>query len=157
MPLQRRYYSQTKNCSVNSMMAHITPNGKFALENGWSIYWAKVLTDHPKNCDNVFVIQYFGMNFGTFNENTIWHQSCASAGIWHSACSLRMRKHTKPSKCTCNSRNDLNRNSNHRNLKNNVFCVKMTLNWLTTVKTYGGKRSSKWRMTIFQTQIVTQR
>ena len=32
------------------------------------VYWAKVLTDHPKNCDNVFVIQYFGMNFGTFNE-----------------------------------------------------------------------------------------
>ena len=88
------------------------------------IYWAKVLTDHPKNCDNVFVVQYFGMNFGTFNENTIWYQSCASAGIWHSACSLRMRKHTKPLKCTCNSRNDLNRNSNHRNLKNNVFALK---------------------------------
>ena len=45
------------------------------------IYWAKVLIDHPKNCDNVFVVQYFGMDFGTFNENTIWHQSCASAGI----------------------------------------------------------------------------
>ena len=88
------------------------------------IYWAKVLTDYPKNCDNVFVVQYFGMNFGTFNENTVWHQSCASAGIWHSVCSLRMRKHTKPLKCMCNSRNDLNRNSNNRNLKNNVFALK---------------------------------
>ena len=88
------------------------------------LYWAKVLTDHPKNCDNVFVVQYFGMNFGTFNENTIWHQSCASAGIWHSACSLRMHKQTKPLKCTFNSRNDLNRSSNHRNLKNNVFALK---------------------------------
>ena len=88
------------------------------------IYWAKGLTDHPKNCDNVFVVQYFGMNFGTFNENTIWHQSCASAGIWHSACSLRLRKHTKPLKCTRNSRNDLKRNSNHRNLKNTVFALK---------------------------------
>ena len=84
----------------------------------------KILTDHPKNCDNVFVVQYFGTNFGTFNENTIWHQSCASAGIWHSVCSLRMHKHTKPLKCTYNSRNDLNRNSNHRNLKNNVFALK---------------------------------
>ena len=53
-----------------------------------------------------------------------WHQSCASAGIWHFACSLRMRKHTKPLKCTCNSRNYLNRNSNHRSLKNNVFALK---------------------------------
>ena len=84
------------------------------------VYWAKVLTDHLKNCDNVFVFQYFG----TFNENTIWHQSCASAGIWRSVCSLRMPKHTKPLKCTYNSRNDLNRNSNRRNLKNNVFALK---------------------------------
>ena len=45
------------------------------------IYWAKILNDHPKNCDNVFVVQYFRMNFGTLNENTIWHQSCASVGI----------------------------------------------------------------------------
>ena len=35
-----------------------------------NIYWAKVLTDHPKHCDNVFVVQHFGMNFGIFNENT---------------------------------------------------------------------------------------
>ena len=118
------------------------------------IYWAKVLTDHLRNCDNVFVVQYFGMNFGTFNKDTVWHQSCASAGILQSACSLRMRKHTKPLKCTCNSKNDLNRNSNHKEQR---FSVKMTLNSLATLKTYGGKRSSKWRMTIFQTQIVTQR
>ena len=96
----------------------------FVLFKQKHIYWAKVLTDHPKNCDSVFVVQYFGMNFGIFNENTIWHQSCASAGIWHSACSLRMRKHTKPLKSTCNSRNDLNRNSNHRNLKTNAFALK---------------------------------
>ena len=31
---QRRYYVQSKNCSVNSMVVHSTPNGKFALENG---------------------------------------------------------------------------------------------------------------------------
>ena len=85
------------------------------------IYWAKVLTDHPKHCDSCFVVQYFGMNFGTLNENTIWHQYCASAGIRHSACSLRMRIHIKPLKFTYNSRNDLNRNSNHENLNNNVF------------------------------------
>ena len=53
----------------------------------FNIYWAKVLTDHPKNCDNVFVVQYFGMNLGILNEYTIWHQSCATVGIWHSACS----------------------------------------------------------------------
>ena len=93
------------------------------------IYWAKVLTDHPKNCDNCFVVQYFGLNFGTINENTNWHQSYTSAGIWHSACSLRMRIHIKPLKCTCNSRNDLNLNSNHGNLNNNVFFVKMIINW----------------------------
>ena len=48
----------------------------------WSlanIYWAKVLTDHPKICDNCFVLKYFETNFGTLNENAIWHQSCASA------------------------------------------------------------------------------
>ena len=94
------------------------------LLNLLNIYWAKVLTDHPKNCDNFFVVQYFGINFGTFNENTIKHQSFASAGIWHSACRLRMCKHIKPLKCTCNSRNDLNRNSNHRIVKNNVFALK---------------------------------
>ena len=93
------------------------------------IYWAKVLTDHPKNCDNCFVVQYFGLNVGTINENTIWHQSYTSAGIWHSACSLRMRIHIKPLKCTCNSRNDLNLNSNHGNLNNKVFFVKMIINW----------------------------
>ena len=59
------------------------------------------------------------MNSGILNENTIWHQSCASAGIWHSACSLRVNM--KPLKCTCNSRNDLNLNSNHGNLNNRVF------------------------------------
>ena len=80
------------------------------------------------------------MNFEILNENTIWHQSCASAGIWHSACSLRMRIHIKPLKCTCNSRNGSNLNSNHENLNNNV---KMAINGLTTVKTDGGKRSSK--------------
>ena len=37
----------------------------------YHIYWAKVLTDHPKNCDNVLVVHYFGMNFGTFNENSL--------------------------------------------------------------------------------------
>ena len=31
---QRRYYVQSKNCSVNSMVAHVIPKGKFALENG---------------------------------------------------------------------------------------------------------------------------
>ena len=89
-----------------------------------NIYWAKVLTDHPKNCDNVFVVQYFGMNFGTLNENTIWHQSCASVAIWYSACSLRMHIHIKHLKCMCYSRIDLNRNSNHRNLNNNVVSLK---------------------------------
>ena len=33
----------------------------------------------------------------------------------------------------------------------------MTLHWLTTVKTYGGKRSSKWWMAMLQTQILSQR
>ena len=87
------------------------------------IYRAKVLTDHPKNCDN-FVVQYFGLTFGTLNENTIWHQSCASAGILHSVCSLRMCIHIKPFKRMCNSRNNLNLNSNHGNLNNNVFSLK---------------------------------
>ena len=32
------------------------------------IYLAKVLTDHPKNCNNFFVVQYFGMNFGALND-----------------------------------------------------------------------------------------
>ena len=54
------------------------------------IYWAKVLTDHPNNCDKCFVVQYLEMNFRTLNENTIWHQSCASAGIWRFACSLHI-------------------------------------------------------------------
>ena len=48
------------------------------------IYWAKLLTDHLSNCDYCFVIQFFGMSFGILNEGTIWHQSCLSAGIWHS-------------------------------------------------------------------------
>ena len=58
------------------------------------LYWVKVLTDHPKNRDNCFVVKYFETNFGILNENTVWHQSCASAGTWCSSCSLRMRKHT---------------------------------------------------------------
>ena len=107
------------------------------------IYCAKVLTDHPKNCENYFVVQYFGMNFGTLNENTNWHQSRAPAIIWYSGCRLRMRIHITPLKYMCNSRIDLNLNSNHGNLNNNVFFVKMTINGLTTVKTYGGKLSSK--------------
>ena len=116
--------------AINSAFLTSDRNDQSIMGKGNCIHvqWAKVLTDHPKNCDNIFVVQYFGMNFGTFNENIIWHQSCASAGIWHSACSLRMRKHTKHLKCTCNSRSDLNWNSNHRNLKNNLFCVRMTLN-----------------------------
>ena len=35
------------------------------------IYWAKVLTDHPKNCGNFFVAEYFGMTCGTLNFDTI--------------------------------------------------------------------------------------
>ena len=70
------------------------------------------------------------MNFGTLNENTVWHQLCASAGIWHSACSLRMRIHIKPLKRTCNIRNELNLNSNHGNLNNNVISLKDTCNKL---------------------------
>ena len=100
---------------------HLSPRGCLPLPWGYiHVYWAKVLTIHPKKCDYVFVVQYFGMNFGTFNENTVWHQLCSSAGIWHSACSLHMRLNIKPLKCMCNSRNDLNLNSNHRNLNNNV-------------------------------------
>ena len=68
----------------------------------------------PKHCDNCFVVQYFGMNFGQLNENTVWNQSCGSAGNWHSAYSLHMGIHMKSLKFTCNSRNDLNLNSNHR-------------------------------------------
>ena len=75
------------------------------------LYWAKVLTDHPKSCDNCFVVQYFGMNFITLNENTIWYKSYASPGIWHSACSLCMCIHRKPLKRKCNLSNDLNLNS----------------------------------------------
>ena len=45
------------------------------------IYWAKVLTDHPKNCNNVFVVQYFGRNFVTFNRA---HQ--LESGILHAVC-----------------------------------------------------------------------
>ena len=89
-----------------------------------AMYWAKVLIDHPNNRDICFVVKYFEMNFGILNENTVWHQSCASAGIWYSSCSLRMRIHIKPLKCICNSRNDLNLNSNHRNVINNVFALK---------------------------------
>ena len=88
------------------------------------IYWAKVLTDHPKICDNWFVFKYFETNFGTLNQNAIWHQSCASAGTWRSSCSLRMGIHIKPLKCMCNSRKDLNLNSNHGNVNNNVFALK---------------------------------
>ena len=52
-----------------------------------------------------------------------------------------MRIHIKPLKCTCNSRNDFNRNFIHRNSIINVFFFKMTINWLITVKNY--KRPSK--------------
>ena len=34
------------------------------------VYWAKVLTDHQKNCDNAFVAEYFAMTFGTLNDDT---------------------------------------------------------------------------------------
>ena len=34
------------------------------------IYWAKVLTDHPKTAITLFVAEYFGMTFGTLNDNT---------------------------------------------------------------------------------------
>ena len=85
------------------------------------LYWAKVLTDHPKNRDNCFVFKYFETNFGTLNQNAVWHQSCASAGSWRSSCSLRMRIHIIPLKCTCNSRKDLNLNSNHEIVNNYVF------------------------------------
>ena len=34
------------------------------------LYWAKVLTDHPKKCDNFFVIEYFGMTFRTLNGDS---------------------------------------------------------------------------------------
>ena len=54
-----------------------------------------------------------------------------------------MRIYIKPLKRMCNSRNDFNLNSNHWNSNNNVFFFKMTINWLTTGKTYGGKRLSK--------------
>ena len=54
------------------------------------IYWAKVLhvTDHPKIHDNCFVVKYIETNFGTLNENTVWHQSCASAepGVLRAVC-----------------------------------------------------------------------
>ena len=119
-------------------------------------YIGPFLTDHPKNCDNVFVVQYFGMNFGTFNENTDWHQSCASAGIWHSVCSLHMRIHIKPLKCTCISKNDLNRNFNHRNLNNNAFPLKWHSTDSKLSKHMAENDPQKWRMTIFQTQIVPQ-
>ena len=33
--------------------------------------FCKVLTDHPKNCDNLFVAEYFGMTFETLNDDTI--------------------------------------------------------------------------------------
>ena len=62
------------------------------------IYWAKVLTDHPKICDNCFVVKYFETNFGILNENAIWHQSYASAGTWLSSCSLHMCIYIKPLK-----------------------------------------------------------
>ena len=82
------------------------------------------------------------------------HQSCASAGIWHSACSLRMRIHIKPLKYTCNSRNDLNLNSNHRNLNSNVFFVKKKI---ILSKHMAENDPQKWWMTMFQTLIVSQR
>ena len=30
------------------------------------VYWAKVLTDHPKNCDDFLVFQYFGIVHHTY-------------------------------------------------------------------------------------------
>ena len=34
------------------------------------VYWAKVLIDHPKNCDDFFfVVQYFGIVHQTLNRN----------------------------------------------------------------------------------------
>ena len=33
------------------------------------VYWAEVLTDHPKNCDDFFVVQYFGIVHHTLNRN----------------------------------------------------------------------------------------
>ena len=78
----------------------------------------------PKNCDKFFVAEYFGMTFGTLNDDTVQLQSHASAWIWHSACSLRMHIHIKPLKFTCNSRNDFNRNFIHRNSIINVFSSK---------------------------------
>ena len=57
------------------------------LGMGLDIYWTKVLTDHPKIRDNCCVVKYFETNFGILNENTVWHQSYASAGTWCSPCS----------------------------------------------------------------------
>ena len=33
------------------------------------VYWAEVLTDHSKNCDDFFVVQYFGIVHHTLNRN----------------------------------------------------------------------------------------
>ena len=33
------------------------------------VYWAEVLTNHPKNCDDFFVVQYFGIVHHTLNRN----------------------------------------------------------------------------------------
>ena len=127
MEIQHPKFENSRHVSIESvherqwLMRH--PSRRLCSNQFTSYYWAKILTDHPKNCDNVFVVQYFGMNFGTLNENTVWHQSCASVGICHSACSLRMRIYIKPLICTCNARNDLNRNSNQQRL-----FVQMTLN-----------------------------
>ena len=35
------------------------------------VYWAKILTDHQKKCDHFFVAEYFGMTFGTLNDDTV--------------------------------------------------------------------------------------
>ena len=57
-------------------------------DNLFDIYWAKVLTDHHKNCDNVFVVQYFEMNFGNSNKTQFGinrpHQM--ESGILHAVC-----------------------------------------------------------------------
>ena len=53
----------------------------------------------------------FGINYVHQLESGSLHAVCACVN-------------TKPLKCTCNSRNDLNGNSYHRNLKNNVFELK---------------------------------
>ena len=99
-----------------------------------------------------FMILFCRSVFRNDYQNTIWHLSPTSDGIWHSTCRLHMCIHIQPLKCRYISRSDLNRDSNHRNLNicGFFFFIKMTINWLRTVKIYGGKQSSKM-------QIVSQK